>query len=214
MSLTQSLLEYSRQSKERIPADAYKIMDEATQDLVAKHLSETAIQVGEAFPNKEMITATGRKTTITTLLEKGPLVVSFYRGGWCPYCNIELKALQQSLKDIQGLGGNLIAISPETPDNSLTTAEKNELTFEVLSDVGNGLASQLGLVFQMPMELRKVYADFGIDVQKHNGNNDFELPMPATFVLNEEGVVVYRFVDEHYNQRADVQDILQALEKI
>jgi len=115
------------------------------------------------------------------------------------------------LSDFEKKGAKLIAITPETPDNSLTTVEKNDLKFEVLSDIDNKLAKKIGLVFQLPESLQEIYNKFGLDLVKHNQNKDFELPMPATFVRNENNEVIYSFVDEDYTKRADILDILEVL---
>ena len=126
---------------------------------------------------------------------------------------MELKALQDILPELGELNTELIAITPETPDNSLTTSEKNELTFFVLSDIDNVYVKSLGLVFQLPEDLQGVYNDFGIDVMKHNGNNDFELPMPATYIVNKDREVIYSFVPEDYTERLDPETILEIIKK-
>jgi peroxiredoxin len=146
-------------------------------------------------------------------LENGPLVISFYRGGWCPYCNFELRALQQILPELKELGANLVAITPETPDNSLTTPEKNEVAFDILTDYDNNYARELGLVFKMPKDLQEVYGSFGIDVEAHNENPNFELPMPATLVVGANREVLYAFVSEDYTKRADTTAILEILKQ-
>jgi len=148
---------------------------------------------------------------LSEVSKSGKTIICFYRGGWCPYCNIQLSALQKALPEFEEKGANLVAITPETPDSSLTTAEKNALNFEVLSDIDNKLAKELGLVFQLPESIQTIYSQFGLDLVKHNQNEDYELPMAATFVLNENKEVVYRFVDEDYTKRADILDILAAL---
>lgn len=117
------------------------------------------------------------------------------------------------LPELKKLNGELIAITPETPDNSLTTSEKNELTFSVLSDIDNTYAKTLGLVFQLPKDLQDVYNDFGIDVKKHNENTNFELPMPATYIVNKDRQVIYSFVPEHYTERLEPEAILEVIKK-
>ncbi|MEM6717142.1 MAG: peroxiredoxin-like family protein, partial [Cyanobacteria bacterium P01_C01_bin.147] len=140
--------------------------------------------------------------------------IAFYRGGWCPYCNLELKALQNALASIQETGAALVAISPETPDNSLTTQEKNELAFPVLSDLDNQVARQFGLVFQLPASLRPIYDGFGIDLVAYNGNDQFELPIPATYVVQPNGEIVYAFADVDYTKRAEPSDVVNALKAL
>ncbi|QLE02538.1 AhpC/TSA family protein [Galbibacter sp. BG1] len=211
MSLTTELKQLNQQNREKIPNEALAVMDEATNNLKKDHLAEKTIKEGKSFPYTSLPNAKGKEVNLEELNKNKKLIVSFYRGGWCPYCNLELKALQNSLEEFKANGAELVAITPETPDNSLSTSEKNNLSFEVLSDINNEFAKELGLVFGLPDALKSIYDQFGIDVKKHNNNEDFELPMPATFVLNENGKVIYRFVNEDYTQRADIQEILKAL---
>ena len=214
MTLTEKLLQANNANREKIPNEFLEIMDAATNDLKAKNLAESALKVGDTISNTTLPNAAGEEVALKNLWAKGPLVISFYRGGWCPYCNIELKALQGSLSQFKELGANLVAITPETPDNSLTTSEKNELSFSVLTDKDNVYAKELGLVIQLPEDLIAIYNQFGINVEKHNGNTDNELPMPATFVVDTNGKVVYSFINEDYTKRGDVEDILTALKAL
>ncbi len=124
---------------------------------------------------------------------------------------MELYALQQKLPEITSAGASLVAITPELPDQTLTTIEKNQLQFEVLSDVGNNVARQFGLVFQLPADLRTVYQGFGIDLPKTQGNQDFELPIPATFVIDRDGKVVKALVDPDYTKRLEPEAVVEAL---
>ncbi len=214
MSLEQQLGKRRTPSAVNIPAQKYDIMQRSTKELQEIELSKNAFKKGQTIPSFELTNASGVIIKSVELLRKGPLVISFYRGGWCPYCNMELRALQKVLDQIHDLGAELVAISPETPDNSLTTSEKNTLSFEVLSDIENIFARQLGLVFQMPEDLREVYHSFNLDVQKHNGNDDYELPMPATYVIDTGGKIILDFVPEDYTHRLEPEDVLKALRSL
>ena len=196
----------------RVPQDTQTVMQQATADLGASGILDQTLKVGETIPDFALPNATGQTVNIRDLLAQGPVVIAFYRGGWCPYCNLELKALQNALASIQETGATLVAISPETPDNSLTTQEKNALTFPVLSDVANQVAQQFGLVFKLPMTLRPIYAGFGIDLVAYNGNDQFELPIPATYVVQPNGEIVYAFADIDYTKRAEPRDVVNALQ--
>ena len=187
-------------------------MNRATTDLAESGIADRTLKPGDKAIDFTLPNATGDRVNLQQLLNKGAVVVSFYRGGWCPYCNLELRALQQYLPQIQALGANLIAISPETPDNSLSTAEKNELTFEFLSDVGNKVAKEYGLVFALPETLRGVYEGFNIDLPAHNGDRTFELPISATYVIAADGTVLYSFADPDYTKRLDPEEIINALQ--
>jgi peroxiredoxin len=122
--------------------------------------------------------------------------------------------LQLDLNRIKELGASLVAISPETPDNSLSTTQKNELSFEVLSDLGNRVARQFGIVFQLPLDLRPIYAGFGIDLPKANADDTFELPIPATYIIGKDRKILKAYVEVDYTKRLDPEEIITALKKI
>ena len=211
MSLTEEILALKTAAMGQIPAEKLDVMLSCTNELQEQKISEKALKKGDKLPAFKLSDATGKEVSSADLLAKGGIVLSFYRGGWCPYCNLELKALQNALSEINAKGYELVAITPETPDNSLSTQEKNELKFSVLSDIDNKYAKEAGLVFQMQEDLRAIYHEFGLDIPKYNGNQDYELPMPATYVVNAEGEIIYSFVAEDYSERADPVDVLKAL---
>ncbi|NET37895.1 MAG: AhpC/TSA family protein [Cyanothece sp. SIO1E1] len=211
MTLTQDLIELRNQFLGTVPDDVKAVMSKATEELANSGLTDRSLKVGDKVPNFSLPNATGATVAIQELLQAGPVVIAFYRGQWCPYCNLELRALQQALPQIQAQGATLVTISPQTPDNSLSTQEKNELTFEVLSDAGNEVAKDFGIVFTLPEELRPIYENFGIDVPAHNGNDTFELPISATYVVAPNGSVIHAFVEADYTKRLDPVDIVAAL---
>jgi peroxiredoxin len=156
--------------------------------------------------------AKGETVDVGTLLRKGPVIVTFYRGGWCPFCNLELKAFQDVLPRIIAAGASLIAISPEKPDESLSTAEKNALTFEVLSDVGQKVGRAFGLVYEFTDELKSAYDGFGLDIPTRNdAPGEWALPISATYVIDRDGTIIYAYTDADYRDRADPRDVLDAL---
>ena len=174
---------------------------------------ENAVQVGDSAPNFRLYNATGQSVQLSEVIAKGPVVLTWYRGGWCPYCNISLNHLQQHLSDFQSAGANLIALTPELPDNSLSTQEKNHLKFEVLSDVNNEVARQYGIVFKLNEAVSETYKQ-AFDLESYNGNDSDELPLAATYVIDREGVIRYAFLDAEYRNRAEPGDILSALNKL
>jgi len=214
MNLKNELLATRKTFIESIPSEALDIIVETDKELLATHLSENALSVGDSIPNIVLPNAKNEEVSLSSYLEKGPIVLSFYRGGWCPYCNLELQALQEKLPEFKALGASLITITPETPDNSLNTSQKNSLEFEVLSDQGNKVAREFGLVFQMPKELSDLYHAFDLHVNEHNGDENYELPMPATYVVGSDGKIVYAFVAEDYTQRAEPQELVTVLENL
>ena len=212
MTLTEQLKKLADNSAQRHPGKAQELMKSAIDELKNTTIIEQAFKTGDTLPQIELPNATGTSVSINDILAQGKKVVlAFYRGGWCPYCNLELRALQQFLPQIQEKGAELIAISPESPDNSLSTTEKNELDFQVLSDENNKAAKSLNLVYQIPEYLDELYKTFGINLESSQGNEDRELPIAATYVIDTNGTITYHFLEEDYKLRADPQDILAAL---
>lgn len=214
MSLSQALADLQAKSREGRPTAMLATMDQATAELKQSDIENRSLTVGDRAPDFFLPNSLGQPVSLESCLQAGPVVISFYRGEWCPYCNLELRALQAALPEIQALGAKLLAISPQTPDNSLSTQEKNALSYEVLSDVGNQVARQFGLVFTLPASLLPVYADFGIDLAAANGDSSFELPLPATYVVGTNGKITHAFVDADYTKRLDPQAIIATLRKM
>ena len=212
MSLTEQLKALADNSVKRHPGEAQVLMKNAIDELKTTTILEQALKTGDSIPQIELPNATGNLVNINDILSQGKKVVlAIYRGGWCPYCNLELRALQQYLPQIEAKGAELIVISPETPDNSLSTTEKNELSFQVLSDADNEAAKALNLVYQIPEYLNELYKTFGINLEASQENSERELPIAATYVINTNGEITYHFLEEDYKLRADPQDILEAL---
>jgi peroxiredoxin len=197
-----------------IPADITRLMDKATAELIQSKLADQVVGMGSEAPGFSLPNATGQQVTLSQMLTRGPVVISFYRGVWCPFCNLEQRALQQHLPQINELGASLVAISGQTPDNSLSMAEKNELTYEVLSDIGLVVASSYGLVFRLPDYLQEAYERLGHPLPMFNGTGQQTLPIPATFVIARDGIVRFAYANPDYTHRADPKDILAALRSI
>jgi peroxiredoxin len=197
-----------------IPEETLNLLMSELQTLIRKGLAEQAVNVGSKFPDFALPNADNTNVPLSTLLKKGPLVISFYRGAWCPYCNLEINALQSRLADIQAAGAQLIAISPQTPDKSSDQVNTSKLTFDVLSDSNNKLAKQCGLVFTLPESLRPIYAAWELDIPGHNGDDTFELPMPATFIIASNGTIKYAFIEMDYTQRLEPDIIIEQLKQL
>ena len=191
-----------------LPEDDAKIVGASFEKLHSSHTGESALSVGEIAPNFTLPDATGEVFNLHDKLNEGPLVLSFYRGGWCPFCNLELQAIQALLPEIKALGANLVGISPETPDNSMTTVEKHQLQFDVLSDVGNKTARDYGLIFTVYEEMRPLYLKWGLDIPTSNGDDSWELPIPATYIIDSNGVARVAHVDKDYTKRMEPDQIL------
>lgn len=194
-----------------LPAEAIKAMEDSLSRLAASGIAEAALRPGDAMPAFALPDAMGRMRHSGELLDGRAVVIAFYRGGWCPYCSIELQALQSRLDDIAQKGARLVAISPQTPDSSLSTQEKLALAFPVLSDAGNQVARKFGIVFTLEESLRPLYRAMGADIPAANGDQSFELPVPATYIVDRAGTIAHTFVSIDYRERASPDTILTAL---
>jgi peroxiredoxin len=167
---------------------------------------ENAKQNGDVAPDFTLNNALGKPVQLSEYLKKGKVVLTWYRGGWCPYCNLTLNALQEELANFKKQGANLIALTPELPDESISTSEKNNLQFEVLSDVGNKVANQYGIVFQLTNDVAAMYNE-SFALNKHNGDASNQLPLAATYIIDENGKIIYSFLDADYRNRAEPSEL-------
>lgn len=213
-TLSQQIDEYIAGWKQRVPPERQAIMERHIAHLKESGFGRRAKQVGDHAPAIVLPDAHGKTFEVASLLAKGPVIVTFYRGGWCPYCNLELKAYQDVLPRIVAAGANLVAISPEKPDDSLSTTEKNALTFPVLSDVGQQVGKAFGLVYAFTDELRSAYDGFNLDIPSKNGApGDWSLPLSATYVIGPDGLILFADTAVDYRRRTDPLDVLAALER-
>ncbi len=183
--------------------------------VAASGIVDRAIQVGDKAPDFTLKDATGKSVTLSKLLEDGPVILTWYRGGWCPYCNIALAAMQEKLPEFEKAGARLVALTPELPDKSLDTKQKNELEFTVLTDLNHEVARDYGLVFKLTPKVRELYRGF-FDLTEFNGDEagDEELPLAATYVIDGGGVVRWAFLDADYRKRAEPDEVLAAVRKL
>jgi peroxiredoxin len=184
------------------------------QSLAMSSYGKASPAVGARAPAFALPDVRGEIIQLESVLAKGPAIVTFYRGSWCPFCDLQLRAYQGILPELRALGATLLAISPQTPDNSLSTAEKKALTFPVLSDVGNEVARRYGLVFPLSRGLQELHAMFGNELPRFNGNDSWELPVPATFVVDKHGVVRFASFDPNYTKRTEPAALLAALQQL
>lgn len=212
----QSVIDAAK-AKNRAKADPEKLAAYAAGiEAVRKaEITKSAKQEGEKAPEFTLPDAKGGTVNLSSELKKGPVVLAWYRGGWCPYCNIQLAAYQQILPQIEELGAQLIAVSPELPDNALSTAEKNDLKFPVLSDQNLKVAAEYGLVFKLTPDVEKYYAEF-FDMAEYNGDDAAknELPLAATYVIGQNGKIAWAFLESDYTKRAEPGDILRVLNEL
>lgn len=189
-----------------------KIYKDGIDAIRNSDLIQNAIQVGDTAPNFILTNASGDSIELSEYLKKGPVILTWYRGGWCPYCNLTLHHLQLELPNFKSYGASLIALTPELPDKSLSTAEKHNLDFEVLSDIGNKVAKEYGIVFKLIDEVAESYnASFGMN--DYNGDTSNELPLAATYIIDTDGKIIYAFLDADYRNRAEPSDLTEILKK-
>jgi peroxiredoxin len=212
--LVDEITKYQEGFKSKVPVEIQNIMLTATKKLQDQLISKNALKVGDISKEFKLPNAIGKDVSLSSAIENNDFViVSFYRGVWCSYCNLELKALQKRNEEFKALGAQLIAISPQSPDASMTTKEKNELEFEVLSDHNNIIAKEYGLVFSLAEELRPIYKSFNIDIPANNDEESYEIPMPATYLINKNNEIIFSFIDEDYTKRCEPQDIIDTIKK-
>jgi peroxiredoxin len=197
-----------------LPEDEKQVVTESFAALQASDVAASAVVAGDTAPDFTLPNATGRPVTLQNKLQRGPVILSFYRGGWCPFCNLELQALQAYLPQFREIGASLIGISPETPDHALTTAERHALEFEVLIDSGNRVARDYGLLYAVHEPMRPLYQRWGLDVPAYNGEDSWELPVPATYLIDRDSVVRAAHVDKDYTRRMEPRLILEALRQL
>ena len=200
---------------EKLPKPALAIMDAAAAELENNAAASHALQPGAIAPDFILPNVDGRSMRLYTELERGPVVLVFYRGGWCPFCNIHLRGFQKSLAEFKAAGAQVVAISPQLPDQSLTTQEKDDLAFAVLSDVGLHTAQGFGIAYVLPQALLDVHRDFEVPLEDFNGSEGGNrLPMPATFVIRTDHTVAYAHIDTDFMQRAEPIEVLNLVRKL
>ena len=190
------------------------LLEQAARELALSGISEQALKSGAQAPDFTLPNAVGRPVSLDAALKSGPVVVTFYRGIWCPYCSLQLRAYQNILPEILRLGASLMAVSPQNPDKSQATLLKNFLQYEVLSDRGNAVSRQFGLVYQVPGWVRSLYLSFGTNLPQFNGDSSWELPIPGTFIIGNERRILLAYADSDARNRLEPAAILEALEVV
>jgi peroxiredoxin len=208
MILKTALDAFRAEFLEKFPADIATVMQQATDRLAQDYTTRNGLQVGDRAPDFELPNAVGERIKLSDRLQQGAVILTFYRGGWCPYCNLELRAYQKLLPQIQAAGVRLIAISPQTPDASLSTAEKNQLSFDVLSDRGSKVAQAYNIAFELPDDLKQLYTQFGHALPDSNGTSDWQLPIPATFAIAPNRQILLAHIDVDYRNRLEPSEAL------
>ena len=200
---------FQKQFLEGVSQATIDVIFKTTKELVDSGIADKALGVGAEFPSMKLNNAVGENRNLAEIFSNGPTIVNYYRGAWCPYCNLELAAYQKNLEKIQSLGAQLVAISPQGPDESLSLSEKHALKFDVLTDKDQHLAKALGIHFDLAKDLQSIYQEFGINLDKES----WSLPLPATYIVDTQGRITYAFKHADYTQRAEPAEVIASLEK-
>ncbi len=211
-SLQSAIDEYNAAKAQSMPAEVLETMARTTNELKDTGIENKVLRAGDHMPDFSLPNQHGEIRRFADFLAESPVVLNVYRGGWCPYCNFEMKALADALPEIEAAGARLVGMSPETPEHAEETATQNSLDIEILSDAGNAVSEQMGLVFSLTEELRPIYLGAGLDIPAYNGDDTFLLPVPATYIVGSDGIIKYDFVNADYTQRLEPQEIVRLLQ--
>jgi len=209
-TLAEELEALAARSRASSSEETKAVYRKSAESVAASGILEQALRAGDAAPMFELPDAHGTIVRLADILEKGPAIVSFYRGSWCPFCNLELRALQRELDAVDAAGATLVAISPNKPDESLGLIAKHELTFPVLSDHENEVAKQFKLVFEMHPDLVAHYKAIDRRIDEMNASDVWELPVPATYVIDRAGVIRYAYIELSHRVRAEPAEVIAA----
>lgn len=185
-----------------------------THELIASGLAARALKAGDRAPTCSLTDARGRTVGLQELLATGPLVVTFYRGSWCPYCTVNLRSLEAASSEIRARGGRLIAVSPQTRAHSRRTRSDNALHFSLFSDEDGVAAAAFGIRWSVSPEMRPLYRKLGADIEAFNGEPSWMLPMPARYVIGRDGVIEYAEITPDYTQRPEPCELFPILQKL
>jgi len=211
MSLKQELSDFAEQMSKQAPSEVLQTMGGEIGKLAQSGIIEGAKTVGDKAPNFILENSDGERVSLHDLIEKGNVVLSFNRGNWCPFCNMEFNALQESVTEIKNAGANLVVISPQLPIMSRELKLKNGFDYDILYDKGNEVAKQFGIAFALPEPLRPIHEAFGMDIPAHNGDISFELPLAATYIINKSGEITYAYLNANWMERAEPEDFIGSI---
>lgn len=210
-SLRDQLAERKELIARYVPPETQAIHAKVTADLKRSGMEERILRVGEKAPEFDLPDQHGKTLSSADLLGRGRLVICFFRGRWCPFCVGQLEAMNQVMPQMKATGGNLVAVSPQTVQQSFFMADQHKLQFPLLSDKGNGVARRFGLVYRVPEEQQAIYRRAFINLPFANGDDSWELPIPATYILNQDGTVLFASADADYTARPEPTDILDKM---
>ena len=214
MSLQEQLDTFKAQFKTQAPEGAFDAFARSTQELIDSGQAERAVKAGETAPDFTLTDQDGNTVALKDLLAKGPVVLSFYRGVWCPYCNIELKALEEAVGDIRTRGASLVAVSMQGAADSRKSQRDNKLSFPILTDKSGELANRFGLRWTLQDYVVEYHKMFGVELPHIHGDGQWKLPMPARYVIAQDGTIAYAEVNPDYTRRPEPGDLFPVLDKL
>ncbi len=213
MTLKNPLADIMAAIRAATPAWFGKENDRLVQGLINAGAADGALKADDCIPDFLLPNAEGQLISSTQLLANGPLVLSFYRGVWCPYCSEELNALADATPRLKAAGATVAAITPEVGGVALRTKKERNLQFEILCDVDNGVAMESGLMFRIPEDIQVSYLKFNVNMPKIYGNDGWMIPIPATYVVGRDGVIVHAYVNPDYRERCDPEGLVEIVRK-
>lgn len=220
--LNQKIRSTIQDFRTQLPAELSALIEQGAGEISALDIIERSRKTGDKAPEFELENQYGKRRRLSDYLQKGPLVITFYRGAWCPYCNLQLKEYDGRLGEFEAAGAQLVAITPEKPDaldilasssapREVVDMAPKQVGFDVLHDPGCRVAEDYGLVFSLPESHQKLLNMLGVDIEALNGDSTFTFPDPATYVIDRTGKISWAFVPNNYRKRAEVDQILSAL---
>ena len=212
-TLKSQLEEQSAKSREKAPTKMIEMFTAGIETVRSTGIEKSAKQVGDSAIDAELMGWDGNTVKLSELWKEGPVVLMWYRGGWCPYCNLQLRAMQRSLDDIDNAGAKLVVLTPELPEKAKETAKTSGIDMVALHDRDNKLASEYGIMFDLPESIAPIYRD-KLKLPSYNGSDKLQLPLAATYVIDQDGKITYAFIDADYKKRAEPADVIEAVELV
>jgi peroxiredoxin len=214
LALNDQLASLTAKLRAMVPAERLAVVDLFAEELVASRLADRALKAGNLAPSFELPDGDGMLWRSEDLLRGGPLVIVFYRGRWCAYCNAQLSALQEIHPKLAEAGASLVAISPQTQKHSYMTRDMHKLRFPVLSDQGNQVARGFGLVYRLSPELQAMYESIMAKLPGYNGDQSWELPLAATYIVQPDGKISWSRIEEDWRHRPEPEELLRILDSV
>ena len=199
---------------EMAPPEVVAVLHRITDELIASGQAGRSLHAGDRAPAFTLPDPDGKLVSSQDLLAKGPLVLTFYRGVWCPYCNLDLQALEEVRSEIEARGAFLVAVSQQTAANSRKAQRTNKLGFPIVGDKDGELAAKFGIRWHLPEDVQAVHKQLGADLVAFNGEDSWTLPMPARYVIGQDGVIAYAEVNPDYTRRPEPSDVFAVLDQL